>query len=1188
MKALSTFFRLRRRYTRSVNLERDLAIADSLQGYLPTPRSLEVVERVAAALARPQSVARAWTVTGVYGTGKSAFAHFLAALHGPSADQARTIALEILAGEGSAGRKLAEHLAAAIPDSGFVRAVVTARREPLTHTVIRGLARGAEAFWASRAGRKPTVLATLADLQKGIASGHSPDADRIPDLVRELADASGAGVLLLVDELGKVLEHAAGSDGSADLYLLQQLAELPVRAGAPPVLVLGLLHQAFSEYGHGLGSVQRSEWDKVQGRFEDVVFAEAPEQMLRLVAQAIEAKRPRLLTQALAWTADYWDRYFRSALEHPYIAEVLTPQRTASLYPLHPVSALALPVLCAKYAQNDRSLFTFLTSEETHSFARFLAEQQIDLEADPPQLPLLRLPELYDYFIAVGGVGISARAQFQRWAEVHGLIQDAVGLSADETAALKAIGTLNLLTSTGPLRASRPLVVASLVERPGDEADFRRWSEVLDRLVEKRFVTHRRQIDELRIWEGSDFDVEDAVRTRIEADRRPLSAVLSRHAPLPPVVAERHSYRTGTLRYFERCFVDGADQLAALHCGPGSDGVIAYWATEEPPAAVPARSADGRPLVLVRARRITALRSAAAELAALSDLDRTEPVLQTDGVARREVRHRLVVADRVLADALRLAFDLRDETVTDPAAGGGAPPRCWVGGKPWTDRNLNAALSTLCDDVYNEGPVLWNELINRRELTPQGSRARRELIEALVDKPGRPQLGLTGFGPDVSMYASVLLNTGIHRPDESGAWTVGPPTRGGLGGVWAAIERFFAAASGEPRTLDHLYGLLQQPPYGAREGLIPVLIAAALVCHAEDVTLYRDGSFLPVLGPEQFEVLVKHPARFAVKHLALSGIRFEVFRQLESVIVGGSARLPSKIRNASLLGVVRPLVRFAAALPAVTKKSTALSAEATAVRDALLVAREPDILVFEALPESVGLPPFRPGEVSPVPSRQLAAFRRALLRALTELQTHYDQMLASCRSRLHDAFGVSAEEVDVRQHLRVRAQYLLGRIIEPRLKRFTLAAADFDADDRQWIEAIAMIVADRPMDSWTEDDVLAFEANLGDLARRFASLEALQRGAAAAGRDGFDARRVTITRPDGHEVHQLVWLDRAEAEFVESRVRRIMRELKGMGHEYQARAVAVALVERLLAGDAVLQTSIASQQDVPDQEVGNG
>jgi hypothetical protein len=55
-KALSTYFKLHSRYSRSVNLERDLDELDALQGYILTERSADALRRIASSLESPKLI----------------------------------------------------------------------------------------------------------------------------------------------------------------------------------------------------------------------------------------------------------------------------------------------------------------------------------------------------------------------------------------------------------------------------------------------------------------------------------------------------------------------------------------------------------------------------------------------------------------------------------------------------------------------------------------------------------------------------------------------------------------------------------------------------------------------------------------------------------------------------------------------------------------------------------------------------------------------------------------------------------------------------------------------------------------------------------------------------------------------------------------------------------------------------
>ena len=134
------------RFARSINVERDFE-SDAIDGYLPVGRAIDVLARFAAALDR-DDVEVAFSVTGPYGSGKSSLALMLDALLGPSQSSSRAKAESLLA---DVAPQVLERLTGArvrlgAESSGFIRAVVTAQREPIVTTVLRALDAGAQRF----------------------------------------------------------------------------------------------------------------------------------------------------------------------------------------------------------------------------------------------------------------------------------------------------------------------------------------------------------------------------------------------------------------------------------------------------------------------------------------------------------------------------------------------------------------------------------------------------------------------------------------------------------------------------------------------------------------------------------------------------------------------------------------------------------------------------------------------------------------------------------------------------------------------------------------------------------------------------------------------------------------------------------------------------------------------------------
>ncbi|MEB3884308.1 hypothetical protein [Lyngbya sp. CCY1209] len=202
-KFLSDYFGLNRRYSRSINIERDLDREEALAGYIITERSLDALRRILTGFANPEAN-RAWTLTGVYGTGKSSFAQFLIAACGDGENNARQRAFSLLESTLGAESDEYESLTKIIPESGFFRAVVTAQREPLSHTIVRALYHGSENFWKDiKPGKRSQIARELMDLYVEIEDGKSIKTKNILKLVRGISKAAKAPVLILIDELGK-------------------------------------------------------------------------------------------------------------------------------------------------------------------------------------------------------------------------------------------------------------------------------------------------------------------------------------------------------------------------------------------------------------------------------------------------------------------------------------------------------------------------------------------------------------------------------------------------------------------------------------------------------------------------------------------------------------------------------------------------------------------------------------------------------------------------------------------------------------------------------------------------------------------------------------------------------------------------------------------------------------------------
>jgi len=91
--------------------------------------------------------------------------------------------------------------------------------------------------------------------------------------------------------MGKLLDFA--SSVGSDLNLFQEIAEnfsnIRLNKEGNPIFI-GILHQPFEEYARSLGRTVEEEWQKIQGRFEDIPFTINPEETVHLISHAINHK----------------------------------------------------------------------------------------------------------------------------------------------------------------------------------------------------------------------------------------------------------------------------------------------------------------------------------------------------------------------------------------------------------------------------------------------------------------------------------------------------------------------------------------------------------------------------------------------------------------------------------------------------------------------------------------------------------------------------------------------------------------------------------------------------------------------------------------------------------------------------------------------------------------------------------
>lgn len=1133
-------FQTPERYLRSVHLERDFDDPKLLEQYVLTPPMQTLFSRIMESL-QPGSANRAWRVTGDYGTGKSSFALALAQLlHDPYSDRVESIR-QAIEGEGKAG---------VLDGIRMLPVLVTGVREPLVPTVARALLRSLDRL---RGGECSTSAVNEIETQASrviLSADHSQLLDLL-DRIGSYATTRGwSGVFIVLDELGKFLEYASLRPDEEDLYLLQRLAENASRGTGFCLLVIGLLHQGFHAYSESLPSTIRQEWEKVAGRYSEITFHQPLSHVAALVSEALNIDQnlvPEDIKEAVhaVQAASLSTGWYGSLGQIP---------SSLDSYPIHPTVLPVMVRFFARFGQHERSLFSFLLSSEPFGLQTFAARPANGHA-------WYRLPDFYGYIRSTFGYRLSAASYRGHWLRIVETIDGLRDVDDLQLRVLKAVAVLNVLDAEH-LLPTETVLSAALADSDDDCA----VSRAVESLKHRGLLFDRGISGGYRLWPSTSVDLVSAFETARRAmgssDR--LVAQVKPYLGQSSVVARRHYIERGTLRHFEIRYADSATLVETIEQPTEADGLVAVALCDSPDEHLSIRNMvttiDGAAHCGVVIAVSPPLRGVAAELLDAQCwqwvADNT-PELNHDPHAAAEVARQVSASRRVLLRTLDSLLGFRDKDTSQVA--------WWHRGElvelPLKGR-LSAFLSDISDELYSDAPRIHNELLNRRTLSSAASAARLRLVERMFASEDAPYLGIDQdkAPPEKSMYLSVLSAGNVHR-EEMGQLVLAEPSEHAdplhLRPALIQVVDLLEQANGRRVAVTEILDVLQSPPYGVRAGVTPLLIAITMVAHAHEIAVYENGTFLHQFNAHDFLRLTKQPSAFEAQLCRVAGVRMEVFRLLARIF----AEEYSDDREYELLDVVRPLSVFAAQLPEYTRRKSNLAEPAKSVRDALLTAREPATLVFEALPLACGLDPI---PMSETPGHGLGQrFVSELQSAILTLRNTYPQLLEKIRHRISLGLGDGSRPPDRVQVTR-RASRVSIAAVEPRLQGFARCLADSVLADDTWAERVGSFAVAKPPAQWTTADENGAIGQIDVLTAMFCRLEAIVFGS-HDGDPGLNAFRLGLMRSDGIEVAKVVRVREEDEVSVRKLSKRVERVLVGRS-DLRLAAVSQALWN-ILAGD---------------------
>lgn len=870
----------------SVNVFYDFHDEQKIKSYIPTVGSLQIIEEILRST-EDQSTDRTRILTGAYGKGKSHLVLCLAALlSGGRKDLFHALIYKARQTDPELALRISAFL-----QSGkkFLPVIVNANSLDLRSTLLQSLneslrqsglsgimpvtfydvavnkildwkqnfsetlrafetkigqkaAEFIEDLRAYNQGSYDFFVKIYPSLTSGSEFNPLAGADVISvyeSVVAEIRKIGYSGIFVVYDEFGKFLEGSVDRSSSLDIKLLQDFAEKCNRSGEAQLHLLLISHKDIENYIGKLSKEKVDAWKAVSNRFKPITINANDAEIYDMVSTVLY-KDETLYKDYVKDHSESFERLQKVIdTDHSFesIRKMVGKDLAQKCYPLHPYTLLLLPKISELVAQNERTIFTFLSSSEKYTVSYFLRN------TDKP-FPLMEPDYVYDYFeklFRVEPYGSEIKKQWQVASNALAKVKE-----YDNPLAEKMLKTIALIYCVNNFELVPPSwdIIDEIYSVNYSFSERQVAKQILDEchlIIELLFKPY------VRISETSGHDVNELIKDetyRLE-NRISLKEVFINVSETRYLYPVQYNDENEIVRFFRLEFIEDKD-LEGLQGGLAQDGAdgIVFAILLSPDAEIEqiretAMRLRDRCSIFVLPRKGFDYAKIALEYQAISNLiDRykTQEVSLLD-----ELSYILDDRRNLLVDFINNTY-LRPENKQQEYIYEGKV-------KKFSRRaQLSQLLSDIMRSVYFNTPIVINELINKNELTSPIKTARQKLISAIFAGHYKSDMGFIGNGPELNILRSTLIAPGIFvNGKEAQIQFANLDSK--VAAVLQEIRTFITGCvNGHSCNFGEIYEILTSPKYGygLKRGLIPIYLSVVINDYKEYIAISKKGREIPL------------------------------------------------------------------------------------------------------------------------------------------------------------------------------------------------------------------------------------------------------------------------------------------------------------------------------------------------------
>lgn len=624
------------------------------------------------------------------------------------------------------------------------------------------------------------------------------------------------GIVFVFDEFGRYLEDEGES---LKVKSIQDLAELCDHGDYNNHIIL-VSHKQLSLYTDKMRKELSDEWKKIEGRFVSTSINSKYDQCLSLI--------PSIIPKTENWKS--FSKVYETELNE--ISEIAWRFKGFSLpdeaeedpfiggFPLNPITLFSLDKLSKKVAQNERTFFTYLASEEPNSLF-----EQLDV-LDTSEFHFIGLDALFDYFEL--NIMSYRSPEVSEAYKKYQMAKSKIGSLADnivEHKLLKAMTVISIIGDTETLSADEGTLTYVLDERNDLILN------ALDRLITNKVIRMMRQYGYYDFMDGSIYDF-DAMIDEQEDSISDEAAVNALNEKFRDFVVYPHKYNQHfhTNRIMIPIFVKKEDlnKKSFKRILPDYyDGILAFVLDSEYEEEyyLNSNNMPERSICCINWEPEELLVEVKRYIAISYLFSKKEEFMEKDPTAEGELLMYLEEQRSVVSDLVSKWRNLLlDRNVV-----------CIDGciKKMTSVVELSDAASEMMKKAFSETFIVNNDLINKNVISGAIRQAREKALALIMEEDNFVE-ACNKLSPEHSIIRAVLSKNGLCKEVDINENDLNEKSSKPADQV---ISKCIKKCIKAQRPVSEIYEMLKNPPYGLRDGYISVLLANELRNY-ENVSFY--------------------------------------------------------------------------------------------------------------------------------------------------------------------------------------------------------------------------------------------------------------------------------------------------------------------------------------------------------------